>query len=56
MEGFSGDDSVCDTRKPDGLAGTWASTGRGVEAACDGDDGRGFGVGIVFGRTQSRVD
>ena len=45
IEGFSGDERVCDTRKPDGFAGTWASTGRGVEDGCEGD----FGVGIVLG-------
>lgn len=49
IEGFSGDDRVCDTRKPEGFAGTWASTGRGVEDGCDGDDGCDFGVGIVLG-------
>lgn len=50
IEGFSGDDRVCDTRKPEGFAGTWASTGRGVEDACDedGDEGCDFGAGIVL--------
>ena len=48
MEGFSGDERVCDWRRPDGFAGTCASTGRGVEEACEGDDGRDFGPGIVL--------
>lgn len=47
IEGFSGDDRVCDTRRPDGFVGTWASTGRGFDEDCAGGVDCDFAGGMI---------
>ena len=57
MEGFSGDDRVCDMRRPDGFVGAWASTGRGVDEDCAGGVDCDFAGGMVSSaRGTERVD
>ena len=57
MEGFSGDDRVCDMRKPDGFVGAWASTGRGVDVNCAGGVDCDFAGSMVSSvRGTERVD
>jgi hypothetical protein len=47
IEGFSGDDRLCATRKPDGFVGAWASTGRGVEEEDEGGVDCDFAGGMI---------
>lgn len=49
MDGFSGDERVCDTRRPDGFVGTWASTGREFDEDCAGGADCDFAGGMVAG-------